>query len=274
MVACASPHWGPEWLGGTSQSVNTIISNCVHKNAWALKQLVQTQPAILYLVGQASWNMFRHSFGKLIRSETSLPAFPEDGPYTLLKLTTEKESRLEFSMKEGGEEYSISTRLVITPHFSYSENFVPQYRMNAQALAAFEKKHPEAASFLQHDPRVRIQKPVGGFVAIGLIKDAATVRAELDRTYKASAALDPFFYDPHGMMAGILEKMFGNELTYTNSKGGAPGYLSRSSGPCSFCVNEHWKFPKGCPYGKPDVKKYTKGFLDRVAAAMVNKAAG
>src|SRR5262249_841502 len=42
MVACASPHWGPQWLGGTSQSVQTVISNCVHKNAWALKQLVQT----------------------------------------------------------------------------------------------------------------------------------------------------------------------------------------------------------------------------------------
>jgi hypothetical protein len=87
MVACASPHWGPQWLGGNGQVVNTIISNCVHKNAWAMKQLVQTRPAILYLVGQASWNMFRQSFGYLIKAEPWLPVYPEDGPYTLLRLT-------------------------------------------------------------------------------------------------------------------------------------------------------------------------------------------
>jgi hypothetical protein len=80
MVACASPQWGPQWLGGTSQSMHTIISNCVHKNAWALKQLVQTRPAIVFLVGQASWDMFRQSFGHLIRSKATLPTLPEDGP--------------------------------------------------------------------------------------------------------------------------------------------------------------------------------------------------
>jgi hypothetical protein len=96
MVACASPHWGPQWLGGTSQSVNTVISNCVHKNAWAIKQLVQTRPAILFLVGQASWNMFQQSFGHLIRSKTPLPTLPEDGPFTLLRMTTEQSAGWNF----------------------------------------------------------------------------------------------------------------------------------------------------------------------------------
>jgi hypothetical protein len=27
MVACASPHWGPQCLGGTMQSVNTVAAN-------------------------------------------------------------------------------------------------------------------------------------------------------------------------------------------------------------------------------------------------------
>jgi hypothetical protein len=34
-------------------------------------------------------------------------------------------------------------------------------------------------------------------------------------------------------------------------------------------VNDHWKFPKGCPYGKPDEKQYTIGFLEKVIAAMI-----
>jgi hypothetical protein len=91
MVACASPHWGPPWLGGTTQTVNTVIANCVHKNGWAMKQLVQTQPAVVFLVGQASWNMFRQSFGHLVRSASPLPPIPEDGPYTLLQLTAAQE---------------------------------------------------------------------------------------------------------------------------------------------------------------------------------------
>src|SRR6516164_8517438 len=137
MVACASPHWGPQWLGGVSQSVNTIIANCVHRNAWAMKQLVQTRPAVLFLVGQASWSMFQRSFAHLVQADPPLPAVPEDGPYTLLRHTTQHDCRLRISMKAGGESYDLSTRLVVTPHFSYDVNFLPQFRMDPEAYAGF-----------------------------------------------------------------------------------------------------------------------------------------
>jgi hypothetical protein len=270
MIACASPHWGPQWLGGTSQSVNTVISNCVHKNAWAMKQLVQTRPAILFLVGQASWNMFQQSFGHLIRSKAPLPTLPEDGPFTLLRMTTEQECRLEFSTKIGTEEYTLSTRLVITPHFSYNENFVPQFRMSPQAFEAFEMHYPLAAEFLQKDPRINFQKHSGSFVAAGIERDAAAVVNELKQKYPTAAAeLRPDLYDPHEMMTAVLKTMYGKELTYIESKDGGSGYVARGTGPCTFCVNDHWKFPKGCPYGKPDERQYTIGFLEKVAAAML-----
>ena len=270
MVACASPHWGPQWLGGTGQSVNTVISNCVHKNAWAIKQLVQTRPAILFLVGQASWNMFQRSFGHLIRSKAPLPTLPEDGPFTLLGMTTEQECRLEFSTKIGPEEYTLSTRLVITPHFSYNENFVPQFRMSPQAFEAFEMHYPLAAEFLQKDPRISFQKHPGSFVAAGIERDAAAVINEIKQKYPGAAAeLRPDLYDPHAMMTSVLKNMYGKELTYIESKDGGSGYLARGGGPCTFCVNDHWKFPKGCPYGKPDERQYTIGFLEQVAAAML-----
>jgi len=274
MVACASPHWGPQWLGGSNQSVNTIISNCVHKNAWAMKQLLQSRPVIVFLVGQASWEMFRKSFHHLIKAQPSLPVFPEDGPYTLLRLTTQQDCRLEFSTDIGAQEFSFSTRLVITPHFSYDENFMPQFRMSEQAFGEFEKAFPSAAAFLQNDPRIKFQRIAGSFVSAGIQKDVPEVLADIKRTYaSASTQLMAVYFDAHQMMAAVLEQLYQNgKLSYTSSKNGSPGFLSRGEGPCTFCVNDHWKFPKGCPYGKPDEKQYPVGFLEQVAKAMVGSS--
>ena len=64
MVACASPHWNTGFLGGSPDNIAAIVDNCVSHNAWAIKQLVQTRPAILYIVSQSSWNMFHAAFGR------------------------------------------------------------------------------------------------------------------------------------------------------------------------------------------------------------------
>jgi len=273
MVACATPHWGPQWLGGSSQAVNTIVSNCVHKNAWAIKQVVQSQPAILFLVGQASWNMFRQSFGHLVQSPNPLPLLPEDGPYTLLSITSKQQFRLEFSMKDGDQEYRLSTRLVVTPHFSYDENFVPQFRMNPQTFDAFQKEYPSAVEFLQKDSRVKFQKPPGSYVAVGIEKDVSSVLSTFRQKYPSAAAeLAQYFYDPHQMLANVLAQMYsGGYITYTSRQNNHTGFLTRGSGPCEFCVNQHWEFPKGCPYNKPNEKKYSVGFLERVAEAMIKR---
>jgi hypothetical protein len=273
MVACASPHWGPQWLGGNSQIVNTIISNCVHKNAWAMKQLVQTRPAILFLVGQASWNMFHQSFGHLITAGPSLPTYPADGPYTLLRLTTQQDCQLAFSTQIDGQAFKLSTRFVVTPHFSYNENFLPQFRMSPEAFESFKKVYPSAAEFLQQDPRIKFQNQPGTFVsaAIQVREHVAQVLAEVKEKYpSASVQLMAGYYDPHQMMATVLEQLYETgHLAYTNAKNERAGFLSRSDGPCTFCVNNHWKFPKGCPYGKPDEKQYPVGFLEKVTSAMV-----
>jgi len=268
MVACASPHWGPQWLGGVSQSVNTIIANCVHRNAWAMKQLVQTRPAVLFLVGQASWSMFQHSFAHLVQADPPLPAVPEDGPYTLLRHTTQHDCRLRISVKAGGEDYELSTRLVVTPHFSYDVNFLPQFRMDPEAFAGFAREFPDAAAFLQHDPRMQFQKPASGYVAAGLRQDAAAVLAEIKRKFAAAEPeLTASFYDPHRMMSDLLAELYAKgELTYTKGAGGKPGFLSRAQGPCAFCDNRHWRFPQGCPYDKPKEKPYPPGFLEKVVA--------
>ncbi len=269
MVGCASPHWGPPWLGGTTQSVNTVVSNCVHKNAWAMKQLVQSRPAVLFLVGQASWNMFRNSFGNLIRSQTALPAVPDDGPYTLLRLTASSDCRFEFSTTIDGLTYSLSVRIVITPHFSYNENFLPQFRMSPEAFAAFGPANPDASNFLQTDPRIEFQNQAGSYVVAGIRSDPAGVLAEIQQKYPAAwKVLQDDFYDPHEIMANVLSSLYPNYLSYTAAESG--GFLARADGPCEFCDNEKWKFPLGCPYGKPLETKYPVGFLEKVVAAMLS----
>lgn len=277
MVACASPHWGPQWLGGTSQSVNTVINNCVQKNAWAMKQMVQTRPAVLFLVGQASWNMFHKAYGHVIHSQPPIPNYPVDGPYTLLRMMTKNECRLEFKTKIDGLDYSLSTRLIVTPHFSFNANFLPQFRMSSEDLKKFAAAQPAAYKFLQTDPRMDFVKPQGGYASYGIKSEAdkAAVLAEIKKRFApAYKQLMACYYDPHQMMADLLAEMFTKgELAYTPPKEGHGGFLSRNDGPCTFCVNHRWTFPLGCPYGKPDEKQYPVGFLEKVATKLMSGAA-
>jgi hypothetical protein len=272
MVACASPHWGPPFLGNSSAAVNTVISNCVSKNAWAIKQLVQTRPAVLFLVGEASYDMFKASFGALIKPP--LPETPADGAFTLLSQTVDpKQPRnIVFSTVIGGTSYTLTTRLVISPHFSYYENFLPQFRLDPAGWLAFEKKFPACVTFLRGDSRISYSgAEEGGFAAYTINRDPAGVLAALKATYAdALAVLNTGFYDAHQMMAGVLAGLYTDgTLAYTEPSGGKPGYLSRSQGSCSFCVNDRWTFPLGCPYGKTTEAAPPNGFLESVASAMV-----
>jgi hypothetical protein len=272
MVACASPHWGPSWLGGTPAKVQEVIGNCVTKNAWAIKQLLQTRPAVLYLVGEATFNMFRYAFGRLLQGDPPLPTSPQDGAFTLFRATTEKAYRFEFSGTVANQAYQISTRIVVTPHFSYGTNFLPQFRLSAVALDELEQKVPACVQFLQHDPRLQYSSPgEGAFAAFQIIKDAAAVLSHINGTWPtAGAILNAAYYDPDQMMAGVLQEAYtSGAMSYVAPRQGQPGYLARNEGPCTFCVNDHWKFPLGCPYGKPELPQLTAGWLNKVAAAIV-----
>jgi hypothetical protein len=277
MVACASPHWGPPWLGGSNDSVQTIVTNCVTKNAWALKQLVQTRPAVLFLVGESTYTMFRHAVGRLIKADPALPGRPEDGAFSLLRATTDPRHPclFEFSGKVDGRSYRISTRLVVTPHFSYATNFLPQYRMRASTWEDFKAKFADCAAFLLHDPRAKFVPPAqqGDFAAIQIIKDSRAVVAHIDKTWPdAGRALAPTYYDANAMMAGVLDDLYAKgALSFSPPTRGHPGFLARSDGPCSFCVNSHWTFPLGCPYGKPDETPLPVGLLDKVAETIVKE---
>jgi hypothetical protein len=187
MVACASPHWGPGWLGGTITSDDTIVKNCVTRNAWAVKQLIQTQPALLIIVGQPSYEMFSAAFGKWIRSTPRLPTKPVDGAFTLLRQTADPKTPtyVEFAYSSGGRKYALKTRLVVSPHFSYESNFYPQFRLSPSQDRAFRKSFASCVDFLTHSADVTCLPPANkaDYVAFELVKNAKGTFAALKRKY-------------------------------------------------------------------------------------------
>jgi hypothetical protein len=273
MVACASPHWSLGFLGGTPESERTIIDNCVARNHWAIRQLVHTQPAVLYLVGEATFDMFRDALGHLIERDPPLSTTPVDGAFTLLRETTDPDHPCNLVFTHDG--YTLRTRLVVTPHFSYSTNFRPQYRLSPDAWQQLQAGDAGCAAFLQGDPRVTF---VPGqldtdYAAFLLAPDsAASVEQETATRFPGSAAvLAAALYDPHAMMAAVLGELYdAGELAYGPIGDGSLSGLRRSAGACQFCVNHHWTFPLGCPYGKPSQQQPPVGFLAEVAGAMVS----
>jgi hypothetical protein len=178
---------------------------------------------------------------------------------------------IKLDVEVDGRRYQCTTRLVITPHFSYNTNFLPQYRLSPADWDSFAKAQPacvaampdNAYDLLPVDP-----KYPNAYRVLQLSGDpekAAHSRAWLQQHYaEAAKVLEPHYYDPHAIMAGVLDDLYAKgTLTWGN------GYLARSSGPCRFCVNDHWQLPLGCPYGKPAEPALPAGFLERVAERIV-----
>lgn len=276
MVATASPHWNPDFLGGTKESEQTIVDNCVSRNAYAMKQLVQTRPAVLYLVGEATFNMFYAAFGALLDRDPPLSTRAADGAFTLLAETTDPghPCTLKFDTTIDGLQYSLATRIVVTPHFSYSTNFVPQIRLSPSAWAALQQSDPACAAALNDPPAIVYQPPVDEWDYAGFLMlpdSAPATMADLEARFPASATvLRAGFYDPHAMMAGVLSELYASgELTYGPVAGGSLQALSRTDGSCRFCTNAHWSFPGECRYAKTEEPSPPPGFLEQVAAQLV-----
>ena len=273
MVACASPHWNEKYMG---DQLETVVNNCVSKNAWAMKQFVQTKPVVLFLVGEASYNMFNGAFSKLLKRKKPLSARPEDGAFTLFRETVDPDDPLhfEFSTTIDGAPYSIKTQIIAAPHFSYDTNYLPQFRMSEEDWETFKSEFSECYDYLSGDHgyiNIVPPKQKGYFLAVQIIKDLAGVMHELEHKYAAALSfLTKFYYNPHKQMAEILERLYDdNKLAYTNSPSGNGGLLDRTEGSCQFCVNSLWSFPQGCPYDKNKEQPPKEGFLQEVAKQIV-----
>jgi len=278
MVACASPHWNAGFLGGSADSIATIVDNCASKNAWAIKQMVQTRPAILYIVSQASWNMFHASFGAHVKRDPPISANPADKDFTLLRETTDPAhpAYIDFDVTIDGQQYKHRTRLVITPHFSYNTNFLPQFHVSQPDWTKLKNEHHEAIDIMtpQNGFTVILPSPKypDDYVVVQLSPDPLKAKASIALLQQFSdswAVLKPDFYDPHAMMAAVLDEMYTKGDLAWKERSDGSGYLARNEGGCQFCVNRHWQFPGECRYDKTKEAQPAPGFLEKVAAKIV-----
>ena len=210
MVACASPHWNKYYLGGKEEDEERIIDNCVSLNGWAIKQLVQTRPAVLFLVGESSYTMFKKAFGYLIKRASPLPTAPEDNAFTLFRETTNSNNPALFHYATSifGRPYSIKTRLIVTPHFSYDDNFYPQFRMSKDALHALGSSSKECVAFLMGDSRIKYNTDIKekDFDSFTFSRDdAPAIPVIINQEYPDCwQILQTCYYDGHQMIANVL----------------------------------------------------------------------
>ncbi len=234
MVACASPGWGSRY----EIDKREVVAKCVNENAWVIEQLIQTKPGVIVFSGRSAFNMFNQIFQPFIT-----PALPDEmDVYGLMKLTASKPHYLDIQSSAAGSQYHLRARVLISPHFSYDDNFLPQARFGQEDWAAFGEQFPAATAVLLGD-KDRVSEPnrdgyrgirLDGLGSFKTDHPEALVRL-IQKLFDASALIGD----------GIAQEVL------LDNVGFAGDHLVRSAGPCRFCDNDHWRFPGGCPYGQP-----------------------
>lgn len=249
-VHCPSAGW-------SSFDVPTerVAHNCVEDHAYVVSQIVQTQPAVLVLVSRSSLSMFLGPF----RSRIEIPdGFSWSGDvYQLLRDTVA--SRIVLRVQEGP--VSFTSRILVVPHFSYPDNFVPHARVAQCEWQRLASEHPADVELL--DEHRRIREASEGFVPIALAGEDDELRPRLSP--ELWSALIDRHVDPHALVArALLEELDAGSLRVDAQT----GHLARTAGPCRFCDNERWQFPEGCAYGKTAEPDWPPGALDAAVQAI------
>ena len=256
MVACASPGWGAQFEINKEQ----VVGNCVNKNAWVVKQLIQSNPKVIVFSGESAFEMFNRMFEPFIT-----PKLSRMEVYGLLKMTARDPHYLDIQTEVDGKPYRLRARIIISPHFSYDDNFEPHCRLSPDDLQKFMGKYPDAYAELQAAGRVIAPKEGGdGYTAIR----TEGLREWTKKYPIAAIPLMQQLYDPSALIGqGITQEILLGNLQYDDGK----NHFKRSEGPCHFCVNSRWQFPEGCDYGKPDEPALPAGFLEKVVDQVISK---
>ena len=245
MIACASPGWSSMY----DIPQDRITFNCVKDKAFVVSQFVQSQPAVLVIVGGSSLSMFAQVFGKYIDLD-----YAGKDIYQLLKETTSKKYYVNIDIKG----LSFKSRIILSPHFSYYQNFLEQSRFSPTAWEAFQKDFVSDYKILEK--KKLIQPPAyDGVIAVRIDPGDE----ELKKLISTGGwnVLMAYYYDPYKMMASALKEEYDAGIIGYDNK---LGRLIRSKGPCAYCDNSKWKFPKGCEFGNIHETPYESGYLESI----------
>lgn len=255
MVACASPGWEKYDI-----PVKRIAANCAGNKAFAVRQLIQSRPAVLILVGSSTVEMFCDQFKGWIDLEYKDNDDHVRDSHYLLKETCTRKKYLKIEV----DNYSLQCRLLVVPHFSYSDNYRANCRFSAPSWAAFQADFPGDAEVLNKNGKIK-DKLLFGDVTELVIGD----RDDPIQHQLSQAAWDVVMahcYDPHRMIADALIAELGVSLHYNATA----GRLERTAGSCAFCNNPSWRFDEaGCPYGKDRELAPGPGYLEDIVATVL-----
>lgn len=232
MVACASPGWSDKY----EIDKNEVVSNCVQNKGWVTKQLAHARPQLIVFSGRSAFEMFASLYGEHVT-----PALDTDGDvYGLLSKTVRIPHYLDIQGEVNGLPVSVCARIVISPHFSYDDNFVPHSRFSEERWEKFQAECPEAFQELTSKRKIGKKNRDGftGVLASGLGDFQVRHR-------EAMSCIMRHFYEPSSLIADVLKQEF---VLGNLEAGNGSGKLARTEGTCRFCVNDKWKFPEGCPY--------------------------
>ncbi|MDP3479201.1 MAG: hypothetical protein Q8R88_05475 [Desulfoprunum sp.] len=245
MVACASPGWSDVY----DIPRDVIAGKCVHDKAFAISQIIQSRPAVLVIVGGSAMEMFGASFKNWIDVD-----YEGREIFQLLKETCTRKKYLAIEIGS----YSLKTRLIICPHFSYPENFRNQARFSTVAWTAFQADFAQDVAILARENRMS-DKIYNEITAVAIDGGADPIRSEISTA--AWGVIMAYYCDPYQMIADALIEEYGLTIAYNPET----GHLERSQGQCNFCTNELWNFTgQGCLYNKGQSPRYEPGYLENI----------
>ena len=258
MIACASPGWSEAY----DIPRDRITHNCVIDHGYLISQLVQSKPAVIVIVGGSVMSMFSQAFAPFL-DDFYYDASGEDQggreikeTYQLLKETVSRTHYLHVKIGD----YVLKSRIVVSPHFSYGDNFRPHCRLSADAWKAFRGDFATDAKIID-EKGLRQSNTWNDFVPILIEGVDDAIKEELSSA--AWNVLMAYFYDPIDMLADVLEQEIEAcrmGFDYKIQR------LKRADEGCHFCVNDLWKFPEGCPYDKEKVPSPSAEELERIVS--------
>lgn len=229
MVACASPGWG-SWF--SDEAREGIIRECVHKRGWVAQQLLQTCPAVVVFAGLSAYRMFHQRFDLRIHPQLE----PDGDTFELLAACANGNYRLKAETPSG----TIDARILISPHFSYEENFEPQCRFDREQWQQFERTYPHQAELLKPVTTQNFDK---SRFLVFVERPNSPTPDQLGES--AWNTLMGYRFDAIELLAQGLSGEYAEGRIGFDPQ---TEHLMRTQGACEFCDNALYRLPEGCIY--------------------------
>jgi len=223
MVACASPGWNAYF---TDIARNNIVDNCVDKNRYLPNQVIYSQPAVIVFSGNSAYSMFRSFFGQWIDEMDKFETTWEQLSYC-------RKTPVYLNYDNDGVRFK--SRLVFSPHFSYSSNFACGIWIPESQFETIQEISPKDWRFIKKNGK-------SAYRAILLKGEVDDYKDKLSST--VLDVISPYYCDVEGSIADVMLQEYNNGVISLDADG---KHFMRTRSSCNFCTNDVFGFVDQCP---------------------------